>query len=231
MTKNPMNENDPQRALITTPQQESLGSYVLPPKNEEEGDLIDLREYWYVILKRRWTILTFFGIVVVGVLVGTFLQTPLYRGTALVQIETESSKVMDYKDVNPEEKAGGKDFYVTQYELLKSNTLAERVIDDLHLDLKDVGEDEGLISWFTGLFKGAESQAEKEKRHLIKAEQARIKKVKFFLKALTIEPVRNSRLVKIHFNSPDPNLSARVANLLAEDFITINMEKKYQANA
>lgn len=219
------------QALIATEAPEALGSYVLPSRDEEDSDLIDLRQYWYVILKRRWTIFTFFGVVVIAVLIGTFLQTPLYRSTALIQIETESSRVTDYKDVNPEEKAGGKDFYVTQYELLKSNTLAERVINDLHLDVKDVVESEGLFSWMKGLFEGSESPAEKEKKHQAREEQLRMQKVKAFLSALSIEPVRNSRLVKIHFNSPDPNLAARVANLLAEDFITINMEKKYQANA
>lgn len=226
----PSSTPEEQRAVIVRPEEQ--GSYVLPPRDEQDDhDLIDLREYWYIILKRRWTIMTFFGIIVAAVFIGTLLQTRIYRGTALVQIETESSKVMDYKDVSPEEKLGGKDFYVTQYELLKSNTLAQRVIDQLNLETKDVGEEEGLFSWLTGLFKGSESATEKARRQLIKQDKLRNAKLKSFLSSVTIEPVRNSRLVKIHFNNRDPNLSARIANLIAENFITVNMEKKYQANA
>jgi len=225
-------EETDQQHPLTVRSDDQVGSYVLPSRDEaEDHDLIDLREYWYVILKRRWTIIIFFIIVFVSVLIGTILQTPLYRGTSLVQIETESNRVMDFKDASPEEKIGGKDFYVTQYELLKSNTLAQRVIDQLNLGARDVGGDEGLLSWLGSFFQGSESDLEKEKRLQAKEENLRNQKLKAFLSSLTIEPVRNSRLVKIHFNSPDPNLSARVANLVAENFITVNLEKKYQANA
>ena len=224
-------ETDQQYPLTVRPD-DQVGSYVLPSRDEgEDHDLIDLREYWYVILKRRWAIIIFFIIVFVSVLIGTFLQTPLYRGTSLVQIETESNRVMDFKDASPEEKIGGKDFYVTQYELLKSNTLAQRVIDQLNLGARDVGSHEGYLSWLGSFFQGSESDLEKEKRIQAKEENLRNQKLKAFLSSLSIEPVRNSRLVKIHFNSPDPNLSARVANLVAENFITVNLEKKYQANA
>jgi GumC protein len=47
---------------------------------------------------------------------------------------------------------------------------------------------------------------------------------------LEIEPVRNSRLAKVHFSSPDPALSARVANAYASTFISDNLQRQLDAS-
>jgi capsular exopolysaccharide synthesis family protein len=228
----PSESPEEQHLPILNPEASNLGSYVLPPKDgTEDEDMIDLREYWYIILKRRWTIVTFFGIIFVFVLMFTLLQTPLYRSAALVQIESGSNRVMDYKSVTPEEYFPQKDFYQTQYELLKSKTLAQRVIDQLNLDQNEESQNKNHTSWWGNFFKGSQSDLEKEKRLQVNLEAKKNAKIASFLGNLKIEPVRNSRLVKIAFLSPDPNLAARVVNLVAESFITISMEKKYQANA
>lgn len=228
----PTEMSEEHHPLILRPETSNKGSYVLPQKDEsEDADMIDLREYWYVILKRRWTVITFFGIVFTFVLMFTLLQTPLFKSTALIQIESSSNRVMDYKSVTPEEYFPQKDFYQTQYELLKSKALAQRVIDQLNLNVNDNNQKTEGSGWWGSLFKGSQSNLEKEKRLQANLEAKKNAQVASFLNNLKIEPVRNSRLVKIAFLSPDPNLAARVVNLVAESFITVSMEKKYQANA
>ena len=208
------------------------GSFVLPPREDaDDGDMVDLREYWYIILKRRWAVMTFFGIVFVFVLMFTLIQTPIYQSAVLIQIDSASNKIMEYDSVTPEERYPQKDFYQTQYELLKSKTLAQRVIDQLNLNQNDISQAGNKTSWWGNFFKGSQSDLEKEKRLQVNMEAKRMSKVSDFLNSLQIEPVRNARLVKIKFSSPDPNLAARTANLVAENFITVSMEKKYQANA
>src|SRR5206468_1068711 len=51
-----------------------------------------------------------------------------------------------------------------------------------------------------------------------------------FLRYLGIQPVRNSRLVKIAFESPDPKLSQQVVNALADAFILSNLERRNDAS-
>ncbi|KQM81702.1 exopolysaccharide biosynthesis protein [Sphingomonas sp. Leaf23] len=51
------------------------------------------------------------------------------------------------------------------------------------------------------------------------------------LNSLVIAPARLSRLVEIHFTSPDPVFSQRVANAWAENFIQTNLERKVQATS
>ncbi len=51
-----------------------------------------------------------------------------------------------------------------------------------------------------------------------------------FLAGLTVSPIRNSRLVDVRFESPDPALSAQVANALARAYIEQNLEFKFTSS-
>ena len=197
------------------------------PRAPEKEDAIDLREYWRVLVRRRWIVFTFLGIALVGAVLGTYLSTPLYRGTLLMKIDRESEKVLEYQNVMPEEGAQTKDFYETQYELLRSRTLARRVIDQLGLKppvdpasersvLKDTLS--SLKAWVAG----SEQTAAPEK--VPDAED-------LFLDNLSIEPVRNSRLVRLHYVSPDPEEAAKVVNVVAENFVNMNLERRFEASA
>ena len=50
--------------------------------------------------------------------------------------------------------------------------------------------------------------------------------VRTFLGAVTIEPKRNTRLVLVRYDSPDPALSAEVANALARQYAKHNLDIK-----
>jgi len=70
-----------------------------PAARADDDDVIDLREYWRVILRRRWTIFTMLAIAVVGGFLVTFLTTPIYRASLLMQIEPSAGKVVEYDSV------------------------------------------------------------------------------------------------------------------------------------
>ena len=85
-----------------------------------------------MVLKRRWLIL---GIALAFFVLGgvrVLLQTPLYSATVRIQIEREPAKIVEQGMTSPTE-AGNTDFLRTQYELLKSRSMAERVVSTLHL--------------------------------------------------------------------------------------------------
>ncbi len=48
---------------------------------------------------------------------------------------------------------------------------------------------------------------------------------------LVIAPVRNSRLVQVTFAHPNAAVTERVANGVAEAFITANLDRKYDATS
>src|SRR5262245_58006863 len=85
-----------------------------------------------IVFKRRWLIATVTVAILLLGLVVTMLQTPMFTASATLQIDREAAKVVsEADDLQP----GGTDaeFYQTQYELLKSRSLAERVVTSLNL--------------------------------------------------------------------------------------------------
>jgi polysaccharide biosynthesis transport protein len=55
--------------------------------------------------------------------------------------------------------------------------------------------------------------------------------IDLYLDLLEIEPVKNSRLVKIRFSTHDPKLSAEIANAHASAYIREGMENRYHATS
>jgi capsular exopolysaccharide synthesis family protein len=199
--------------------------------DDDDDDTINLREYWEIIVKRKWTVITFFAIVLVSVVTATFLMTPIYRASLTLQIERQEQKVVEYQGVTPAELQGDtKDFYQTQYELLKSRSLAQRVIEQLNLAghplyaVKEPSLVDNVKAFLAPAAADEMTPADAEQAHkagLLKA----------FLEQLTVEPVRNSRLVKIHFDSPDALLAHRVVNAMSEAFINVSLERRMDASS
>lgn len=205
---------------------------VLEPAEEDE---FDLRKLWSVIVQRRWTILLVTLIVLTLVLAVTYLTTPMYRANLTLQVDREDIRVLKIEGVAPDETTGtGLDYYQTQYGLLKSRNLAQRVIDQLDL----VNRPTEVISpnllartkeWFGSWWPLALLQAEKSEPTSETARKEAI--ITAFLDNLTIAPVRNSRLVKLSYDSPDPDLAATVLNTLARTYIDFNLERRYDASS
>jgi capsular exopolysaccharide synthesis family protein len=191
----------------------------------DDEEVIDLRQYWGVIMRRRGTILTVVSVVIVAALLISFLTTPTYRATTLVQIEREESKVLEFQDITTTESALSKDFYQTQYELLQSRRLARRVIDQLGLTFAASEEPSyfaqvarSLKAWLAG----GEAEAEESREPDLE---------KLFLENLTIGPVKSSRLVRVSYDSPDAAEAATVANAVADNYISMNLERRYEASS
>lgn len=96
-------------------------------------DTTHLLDYWRVILSRRWTILAVFLTIVTVTFVYTFKQTPIYEAQVSIQIDRENSNVLTFQDIYEVETTTD-DTLRTQFEVLKSRSLARRVIETLHLD-------------------------------------------------------------------------------------------------
>ncbi len=188
-----------------------------------DDDFIDLRELWHMLVRRRWTIVITAGVILVATMIATAMMTPIFRATTVVQIEREPGKVLEFQDVTAEESASSRDFYQTQYELLQSRTLARRVIDQL--GLQDVPQEEpgalaGVIAGLKGFLFGREEPGEELPPDLEKV----------FLDNLTVQPVSNSRLVRLHYDSPDREQAALIANTIAGAYVDMNLERRFEAS-
>lgn len=95
---------------------------------------IKLNDYIKTIQKRLGLIIAFLIIVPLAVTIFVFTQQPIYKATVSIVIEKTQPKVTRFESVS-ETPSYYKDqqFYRTQYNILSSRALAERVFDDLHL--------------------------------------------------------------------------------------------------
>ena len=187
----------------------------------QEQNAFDLAVYWRLALKHRILILgCFLGALAIGAAL-TLLMTPIYTATTTLQIDRESARVVTTEDVTPRENmAMGEEFFQTQYGLLRSRSLAERVVESLGL----ASSDQALASL------GVEPPA-RTGTAAVQAERRRAVALEVVQDGLGVTPLRGSRLVGISFDNPDPVVAARVANAFAENFIQSNLDRKYESSS
>lgn len=203
---------------------------VIPFERERLGAGDDrvpiLQQYLRIALRRRWILIGAVASALVLALVVTLLMTPRYTAVTKIEISREASRVVNIQSVEPEGSALDLEFYQTQYGLLASRSLAERVVRDLRLaDSRDFFELFGEPT--DGLFPTDPSQAAAAGT---RAERLR-KASEVLLDNVSIVPSRGSRLVDIGFTSPDPELAARISNAWAAGFIRGNLERRFEATA
>jgi len=192
-------------------------------RTDQGGDqlTVDIAAYWRLVLKYRFLIMgCFFGALVVGATI-TLLMTPIYTAQATLQIDREAARVIDSEDGAPRENLmQGEEFFQTQYGLLRSRSLAERVIESLGLASSDAAlEAIGVKAPET---RGtAAAQASRRRAAALDTVQAN----------LSVSPVRGSRLVAVGYDNPNPFVSARIANGFAENFIQSNLDRKFESSS
>ena len=182
----------------------------------------DLAKYLRLALKHRFLILGAVIVALVLSVVITLLTTPTYTATATIQIDRETTRVLDTSGVDPAESmVQGVEFFETQYGLLRSRALAERVIDSLGLASTDAFLIQMGATRPTAEDGGTTSTSARRREMVLKSIQDN----------LSVSPVRGSRLATVSFNSPDAQLSARIANAVSQNFIQSNLDRKFESTA
>jgi capsular exopolysaccharide synthesis family protein len=184
--------------------------------------LFNVADYWRLAVKYRLIIL---ASIVTALVIGTavtLLTTPIYSATATLQIDREAARVLNVDEIQPRESmVQGEEFFQTQYGILRSRSLAERVIESLGLATSDRFLEQMDIAPPDPNTGTASARSAKRRQAVLKAVQEN----------LSVSPVRGSRLVSVSFNSPNPQLSAQIVNAFAENFIQANLDRKYQSSS
>jgi capsular exopolysaccharide synthesis family protein len=164
-------------------------------------EFAEIVAYSLGLLKRRvWTVLTFFTVTLLVVLVGTAVQPATYRTTATVLIDMEAPNVLTVSASRDDSTVGQTnyltyaDYYRTQLEIIKSRRIAQRVLLNLGLD---------------------------ERAPYAEAKDP----VEVLLDQVTVEPVKQTRLVKLHVQDSSPTQAAKIANEFAIVFVEENLAR------
>lgn len=237
----PSNEERSVKAYSPTP--DIIRAY---PADDENP----IHRYIDVLLRRKKVIIAFFAIVLVTTLIGTVTTEPVYKATAKVEISLENPKVINFDQV-VEVETQSAEFYETQYLLLKSKALAKQVVEKMNLAKHPEFNPEdqtpgifdriksgifgtigGAISGVKNLFirpADSDSGSGNEEDTYISEMTKQDNLVNAFVGGLTINPVGNSRLVDISFESHDRRLAADAVNTLADTFIEWLLNRKLDA--
>lgn len=180
-----------------------------------------------VLRNRKWLLLGMIaGALLLG-LIATLLATPQYTATSTLEIQRESRNFTNVAGAESDQNAAiDQEFYQTQYGLLQSRTLADRVAQDLRIAddgkfFRQMGS-EYASRWFdeNRLIPGASTR------------EQRIREVgDLLLKQVKVRPERLSRLVEISFTSPDPVFSKRVVDAWGTHFIRVTLERRYETTS
>src|SRR4051812_47680159 len=93
---------------------------------------LNLATIWRIIAEWRWLIVGAVAVAVAGAIVITFLTTPLYRATAVLEINPPQVEVLENAKAKTQVNSA-REYLSTQYGLMASRTLAERVAQEMNL--------------------------------------------------------------------------------------------------
>src|SRR5512146_1231778 len=180
--------------------------------------------YWRVLKKRRWTILATFAIVFVLAVIATLRMTRMYQAESRIAVYPENSNVLGLKDLENATTGEDWDYNValeTQLSILRSDELALRVIDTLHLDSNSafMGPDAAAAS--RGI-RAANLGPDPERMATM---------LGIFRRGLTVPVVPRTRVIEISYMHHDPQLAAEIANTLVKTFIEENFRTKYESTS
>jgi capsular exopolysaccharide synthesis family protein len=197
-----------------------------------DDDFIDLGRLYRAVMRHKWGImgLAFALTLATGLIV--FSMEPVYRASASIELESSLSNVVAVEDVYSLDTRNY-NYTQTQFEILKSRNLAERVVRRLNLHehevfLPEEGEDDEPAFSLRSLLPislqepPVQLSAEEEEELTIQAVTDAV------VAGLKISPVRSSYIVYLSYESTDKRLAASVINAIAEEFIANNLENRLE---
>lgn len=189
------------------------GAPAITVEAEDAEGYLHLRDYWHILLRRRWTVLTAALVLTTLAAIISFQMPEIYQAVTRIEVEAETPNIQSL-NVLDRTLPTDETFVETQAEIIRTDQLVWRTIQQLRL-----GENPAFMrSIDVPQGNSAEARALLQTR-LIRA----------FYDALEVDLVRHTRLVNVKFESPDPELAARALNTHVANYIEYNFRKKYDA--
>ena len=195
---------------------------------DQEEESIDLLHYWRVIRKYLFEII---GLAIaIGILAALVANsmTPIYTATSRVSIErvTPATGGSTGNSWYTMQKYPG-----TQYEILKSKSVAEQVVENLELwEHPYFNKQQIESSSWRDYLPFLKNKEEEEDTRTEEEKLADRKKglAGMVQGGLSIKPVRDTYIVDISFSSASPELAALIANSVVDAYIKRNLEARFK---
>ncbi|OQY55940.1 MAG: hypothetical protein B6245_19020, partial [Desulfobacteraceae bacterium 4572_88] len=218
---------------------------------------IDLRNYFRILAKRKWIIITCFSIAALIGIIRAFTAIPVYLAKAQMVIERENPNLVSIQEVMSVDSTGS-DYYQTQYKIIASRSVARDVITRMGLENSQEFFPKPkndiltklrcqviltLSSWkkkVLSLLNAGEPASHKvsERKKAVpsgipgdtNSASPSSELVSALVDRIQVEPIPNSRLVNVGVFAKDRVLAASMANEVVQTYIDQN-EKLAQLNS
>jgi capsular exopolysaccharide synthesis family protein len=167
----------------------------------EDGEMEEsnfLRNSWLLVLERKWYSLAVFLVTVLAAAIYTYMSVPIYEGTATVQVLKHGPQVMRVADVVESSITSDVD-YNTQIKVLQSVAMVQNVANRLTPE---------EVKLLTDPYRSRSGEPPSP--------------VGIIYSHRDVTPQRLSLMTVIQFRHPNPKMAARVANLMATEYISYN---------
>ena len=201
---------------------------------------LNLKEYLFVVLKRKWLIMSIVLIITTLATIQAYREPSIYEGATTIKIEQKAPSILQSAN------GGGivigqsdPNFWGTQLRLLRSESLARQVV--LKLDLQRNPAffgPQGQSTIFSALKRIFSNDASPKKslaptlrpkdeptteRELTEEQLAALEPYEDAITANeTVEPQPQTNLVVIRYTHTDPVLAQKIADALAQVFVDNN---------
>lgn len=169
----------------------------------DEAKSMDFWGAFRIVYNRKLMILAIVILGVIATAILTLRETPMYRAAATIEVQAKETQILEGSSVGPTVVADS-EYMATQYSLLRSRSLAERVAESLNL---------------TSNQRFSDPNADRETR----LRQA----IGGVMGSLMVTPAGRSRIVEITYESSHADDAAMIANAVVDQFIQGSLERKY----
>lgn len=195
------------------------------------GDAVGGEDGSLGILEYGRTLWRHKGVFVLIVLLAVFLaagisyfQPRVYQSVASVQIQGLNDNFLNLKDIDPTaaptNSMSTESYVATQVEILKEDSLIERVVKQLKLDQHpEFTRNTGFSEKLAQLMHWQTASASQPLQQALKVSKENLK----------IVPPRQGQIIRIMYDAEDPRLAADFANGLVQVFIDQNVESRWHA--
>lgn len=197
----------------------------------KDDSFIDFGRLLRALWRYKWGIL---GLASVIALIAGFLvsgKKPVYRATVSIALESSQANVVNVEEVYSL-GASNHNYLQTQYEILKSRSMAEGVVRrlQLHKHPAFVADDTDNAPWFrvdlSALLPARKKEPPVQLSQEEKDERAIQAITNVVAGGLRVSPVQYSYIVYLSFQSTDRRLAAQIVNAVAKEFINTNLQNR-----
>jgi capsular exopolysaccharide synthesis family protein len=179
-------------------------------RNYTASNILDFRTLVRIIHHWRWLVLGAVALGLAGAIIITLMTRPVYRAWVTLEANPPTFDVTDGQDNRQQQGTyiGTMDFVATQVGLIQSRSVAQRAAQDLNLA---------------------------NNRAMVPQDMDASKRLRLATTEITqnlkVSPPEIGQLIKFSYDSTSPQLSAAVANAIADSFINTAIQRRYESSA